>query len=422
MRSVFVRTWVALAAAVLAVGVATGAWSVAIRDPQDPVRRLLAEGPPTVEDAFATGSSEPEALGRVERALGVEARLDVDPPVPPPARRRLAEGYPVPLPPGGPPGVWVPVGDGRLVRLVAPPPRPPPLPLLVAALVGGMGLAAAWQLRPLDRALARLSAAAERMGTGDLDVRVGLAGDGPAELLGRRFDEMAERIGALLRGRTELLLAVSHELRTPLQRLRLATELLGDDRGTAAERRALAERVERDLDELDALVDELLVYGRLQTTAPAREPVDLDAALAAAADRARDAGATDVRVEGGPPRCLGDGVELRRALGNLAENAARYGRGRVVLTARADGRDLALLVDDDGPGVPPADRERVLEPFVRLDAARTTHRGGVGLGLAIAARVAAAHGGALVVEEAPGLGGARFRLALPGALTNADAG
>lgn len=412
MRSVFGRTWLALLVAVGVSLLALHLWGTALRDPQDPVRRLLSDGPPLVATAFEGEPDDAARLRRVEEGLFVHARFG-DPLVPPPARQRLRDGFPVPMGPGGPPGVWIPTPDGRVLGLTAPPPGPPPLVLLLAAVTLGSGLAAAWQLRPVDRALERLSAAAERMGRGDLDVRTGLTGEGPAERLGRRFDEMAARLSALIAGRTELLQAVSHELRTPLQRLRMATELLTDERADAAERRALADRVERDLDELDALVAELLAWGRSDAGPLRPERVAVDEVLAEAAQRARGAGATDVAVAASGLWIRADATVARRAVGNLAENAARHGRGRVRLAARAAGAQVEVLVDDDGPGVPAADRDRVFEPFVRLDPARGG--GGTGLGLAIVARAAAAHGGRVAVEEGGALGGARFCLALPAA-------
>jgi signal transduction histidine kinase len=113
-------------------------------------------------------------------------------------------------------------------------------------------------------------------------------------------------------------------------------------------------------------------------------------------------------------RVLGDASTLSRALRNIGENAARHARSRVAFTLTDRAGSAALTIDDDGPGIPEASRERVLERFVRLDDARTRDDGGSGLGLAIVADVVAAHGGTVAITESP-LGGARVEIALPSA-------
>lgn len=220
--------------------------------------------------------------------------------------------------------------------------------------------------------------------------------------------------GELLADREELLLAVSHELRTPLMRLRFATEVLMDEDDAAA-RQEQAERVQRDIDELDELVEDLLAWGRLDAEAVrSDERVDVRKELARLAERAsrsRDGVVAEV-AEVQVTRLAADRRLLRRAVGNLVSNAVRYGEGRVELSALAGGGQLRLRVDDDGPGIPPDQRARVMEPFVRMEASRSVEFGGTGLGLALVHRIATAHGGSLELGTAE-LGGLRAEVVLP---------
>jgi signal transduction histidine kinase len=307
-------------------------------------------------------------------------------------------------------------------------------PLLVVALVMAVVAVATRPLtRRLTRPLERLTAAARRLGSGDLEARVPAstvrprwwrrphAADEIAELT-TAFNDMAERVQRLVRGEKELLANVSHELRSPLARLRMALALLprdGADEGRLIE-------AERDLAELARLIDDVLATARLGTTGlPARlAEVDVRALLAGVAEQAqRDpAGArTTVRVVGGPPLTIvADEALLRRALWNLVENAAKYGAPPVTLSATRQGERVVLAVDDEGPGIPPEARGRVLEPFFRLDPARTPGGAtatGFGLGLTFARRVAEVHGGAIEIGAASLTagreGGCRVALSMP---------
>jgi two-component system OmpR family sensor kinase len=224
-----------------------------------------------------------------------------------------------------------------------------------------------------------------------------------------------------VRGQKELLANVSHELRSPLARLRLALALLPRDGPTEAR---LAD-AERDLAELDGLIDDVLATARLEATGlPTRlAEVDVGALLAGLAERARHDPAVAgqaVRVSEGPPLMLvADEALLRRALWNLVENAAKYGAPPITLAAARDGDRVALSVADEGPGIAPQARERVLDPFYRLDTARTpggTAPAGVGLGLTFAQRVAEVHGGTIAVGAASTEGperGCRVTIWLP---------
>jgi len=204
----------------------------------------------------------------------------------------------------------------------------------------------------------------------------------------------------------------SHELRSPLATIRAAHEIATlhpDSRDwTATSRDVLAE-----LDRLDHLVADLLVLARVDEHGLSRRTVDVDLEdlLNDEADRLRKLGKITVTVAAPPVRIQGDPVQLARALRNLADNAARHAESHIDLRLQTVGENATVEVEDDGPGIPEADRERVFERFVRLDQSRTRTSGGSGLGLAIAREITTAHGGSLNVEA--GARGARLVLRLP---------
>jgi signal transduction histidine kinase len=310
----------------------------------------------------------------------------------------------------------------------------PGLAVIVVLVI--VALAAAPLARRIARPVERLTEGARRLGRGELAYRVpehpprGLVRRRrrhPSELaeLTRAFNDMAERVERLVAGQKELLANVSHELRSPLARIRVALALLPREGDT--ERRL--RDVETDLADLDRLIDEVLTAARLDATSVPlqRSEVDVGRLLAEVAERAGQDPATagtTVRVAAGPaPALVADASLLKRALGNLVENAVKYGAPPVTLAARQEGGGVALSVSDEGPGIPAAERERVLAPFHRLDTARTPSAAGepargFGLGLTIARRVAEVHGGTITVEPAAVIEGrergCRVTLWLPG--------
>lgn len=281
--------------------------------------------------------------------------------------------------------------------------------LLVAALV-----AIALSSVPLARSIAapveQLTRAAQALGAGDLSTRARVRARGEVGELARAFDEMAERIEAQVRAEKELLANVSHEVRTPLARIRVALELAAEGDLDRA-RRYLGE-IGADLDELDRLVSDVLSAARLDLAAHggsgdgpiARAPVDLRAVVADAARRFAERWpartlAVDVAAE--LPAVAGDAALLRRLLDNLLDNAAKYSQAPapVRLAARAAPGAAALEVRDEGIGIAPEDLPRLFTPFFRTDRSRARQSGGFGLGLALARRIAQAHGGEIEVES-----------------------
>jgi signal transduction histidine kinase len=201
----------------------------------------------------------------------------------------------------------------------------------------------------------------------------------------------------------------SHELRSPVATIRQHAEVaLAHPELTGVT--ALARDVLAEDLRVQHLVEDLLLLSRVDehSLRLRRSPVDLDDLVFAEAARLRAAQARGVSAG----RVLGNAGALRRVLRNLGENAARHARSRIAFTLADTGSEVVLTVDDDGPGIPAAERARVLERFIRLDDARDRDSGGSGLGLAIVAELVTAHGGTLRIEDAPG-GGARLRLTFP---------
>lgn len=255
------------------------------------------------------------------------------------------------------------------------------------------------QLRPITR----LAEAAEAFGRGRT-VPYKPAGAVEVRAAGRAFLDMRARIERHIEQRTMMLSGISHDLRTPLTRLKLGLSMLEEE-----DRAPLA----RDVEDMERLVDEFLSFARGEAGPGESETVDpLDLLRGVVEDAAR--GGADVRLvatEGGGQMDLRP-LAVRRALENLIANAVRYGT-RAEVSARLGAQTLRITVEDDGPGIPPEERAHALKPFARLDPARNQDRGtGVGLGLAIAADVARAHGGALTLGESARLGGLEAELTL----------
>lgn len=257
--------------------------------------------------------------------------------------------------------------------------------------------------RRLSAPLARLADAADRFGRGLPAGELPRGGAREIATIAEQFARMLERISRFVAERTSMLAAVSHDLRTPLTRMRLRVERVGDPELCAA--------LSRDLDALEAIARETLEFARVEGEASPADRVDLASLLQTSVDAHADLGAAVVYE--GPPRLtvLGRAGALRRAADNLIDNALRYGtRARVRLVE--DEAEIRIEIDDDGPGIPDSERERVFEPFVRLEASRNRDSGGTGLGLTIARNLVRGHGGDVVLGNRPG-GGLRATIHLP---------
>ncbi|NWB96300.1 HAMP domain-containing protein [Pseudomonas gingeri] len=286
--------------------------------------------------------------------------------------------------------------------------------LIVAALLACL----LFWLRPHWRDLERLKQTARRLGQGQLSERTNISPRSNIGELAAVFDTMADDIESLLNQQRDLLNAVSHELRTPLTRLDFGLALALSEELPPAPRERLQGLVAH-IRELDELVLELLSYSRLQNPAhlPERVMVSLDEfvdSILGSFDEELEAPDTvlDVLMHGSLDRFALDPRLTARAVQNLLRNAMRYCERRIQIGVRVNPEGCELWVDDDGIGIPEADRERIFEPFYRLDRSRDRATGGFGLGLAISRRALEAQGGTLTAEQSP-LGGARFRLWLP---------
>ncbi|MSO75151.1 MAG: HAMP domain-containing protein [Alphaproteobacteria bacterium] len=259
------------------------------------------------------------------------------------------------------------------------------------------------QLSPISR----LARAAEAFGKGRPIGWLKPSGATEVRQATAAFLEMQERITRQITQRTEMLAGVSHDLRAPLTRMRLELALLasGDGRSETDIR-----ELEADVVEMERMIEEYLAFARGQG-GEAPVETDLAALLDDIVSAASRRGAT-VTLETERPLAvtLRPGA-IKRCITNLIDNAIRYGSG-VRVAALRHNTAIEIAVEDNGPGIPLADREKVFRPFVRLDAARNPNRGGAGLGLTIARDIARGHGGEVTLSEAAG-GGVRVVLRLP---------
>ena len=262
-------------------------------------------------------------------------------------------------------------------------------------------------IRRLTQRLEALQRSVQRFGEGDLSVRVPAQGHDEVAHLARQFNAAAERVEALVKAHKSLLANASHELRSPLARIRMGLELMGAQPPSAA----LREELQRNIAELDQLVEEILLASRLdvrEADVGSSEPVDLVGL--AAEECARSGAELEVQADGLEVQAVAR--LLRRALRNLLENARRYSHGPVSVTLVRHAGMAEVRVCDQGPGVPAALRERIFEPFYRLPGA-SERAGGVGLGLALVRSIAGRHQGTVHCEDNPRGPGACFVLRLP---------
>ncbi len=297
---------------------------------------------------------------------------------------------------------------------------PPEMLLITAVLVLTFsGLFIYLLVRQLERRLLGLEMAASRITRGNLDARVSARTNDSVGRLGRTFNDMASHLQRLMRLQREMIGAVSHELRTPVARLRFGLEMV-ETAATDEARNRYLQGMDSDLSELDKLVDEILTYARLEQGAPSltMEPTDVPAIVNRVVEELSRLG-LDVSLThldqsiGRAARVEAEPRFLHRAITNLVTNAMRHAAGRVQITTRIVSDECMVLVEDDGPGIPEALRERIFTPFLRLDDSRTRASGGYGLGLAIVRRVIYWHGGQARATESTALGGAAFVLAWP---------
>jgi signal transduction histidine kinase len=376
------------------------------------------------------------------------ARADIPPPPPAEDGLEARDHRPAPAglqPPHGPfpehdgfahPGLrglrheaFAPGGPGAFDGH-GPPRGPPParlwpapslLPIIIACALLGAAVISFLFARSLARPLARMAAAAQAFGSGDLTARAGVRRDDELGAVAQTFDLMAERVNGLLRAQREFLANVSHELRTPLARIRVALDIAAE--GDMDSARQCLREIAQDWGDLDRLVEDVLTVARFdlgQDRAVAAmtlryEAIDPDklANRAAAAFRSVHARHTLELDAAGAPMLYGDGAMLRRVVDNLLNNAAKYSEPGTTIRLSIAQRDdhIEFTVADRGIGIDAADMPRLFEPFFRSDKSRARKTGGVGLGLALAKRIVEAHHGHIDVHSQIGVGTTvRFRV------------
>ncbi|MDR3412634.1 MAG: ATP-binding protein [Formivibrio sp.] len=282
-----------------------------------------------------------------------------------------------------------------------------------------LGIPAWLWLRPLWRDLLVLTRQGRRLGEGDFTARVALEENSALALLGGAFNRMAHDVEELTSSRRAMIDAVSHDLRTPLARLRYRLEAIKAGANIVP---AIA-AIERDITSIDQLIEEWLTMSSLDKPEMQMERLPLE--IVPWLERL----VAEYSFEGGPVEVINqtavpspvvevDSYYLGRVIGNLLNNALRYGGKRVRLTLLWVENVATLHIDDDGPGIPESERARLLLPFERLEASRNRSTGGFGLGLAIVAMVLRAHGGNVAIDASP-WGGARVTLAWPTPLRDA---
>jgi two-component system OmpR family sensor kinase len=384
-RHLYVRIWLAVLAGVAVVTLAAGwAWQIADEQRSAPLPRevVLRDSQDRV-----IGTGQSLRTNRPGEALEFTVTLKD-------GQSFQMQFGPRPDRPGGPPP-WVRPQTGFFW------------------LLGLVGLAVAIGLFPIVRRLTQrletLQRGVQRWGEGDLSTRVPEEGQDEVADLSKRFNAAAARVETLVRSHKSLLANASHELRSPLTRIRMGLELMGDKPSPGAR-----DEISRNIGELDQLIDEILLSSRLDASEADMGTVEsVDLLGLAAEECARTTAELDL-IEGTDSAALQvQGVPrlLRRAIRNLLENARRYGAGEIELQLAVQDGMASVRVNDRGPGVPAALRDRIFEPFYRLPGA-SERDGGVGLGLALVKSIVERHGGSVRCEDRPG-GGASFVIALP---------
>ncbi|MET7902622.1 HAMP domain-containing sensor histidine kinase [Streptomyces sp. NPDC005355] len=364
-----------------------------------------AELPESAEAAASTGTAG--TAGTAESADPPKVAGARPPDGAAPAATPADDGYSVKVDPST---TALDNATGLLLREVAP--AAAGLVLFVAAL---SWLLVGRALRPVAAIQREVTEITER----DLHRRVPVpTARDEISRLARTMNATLDRLQRAMTRQRQFVADASHELRSPIAAVRAQLELaLAHPSRTdwpTAVHKAL-----RDTERLQSVASDLLLLARLDAQeAPPRSPVDLAALMAEEIRRhpgtvtAGPGGAGGAGGDGRDAVVTGSRVQLSRLLTNLTDNARRHARATVSVTVGVHDDTVELTVDDDGPGIPECDRERVFERFTRLDHARARQDGGTGLGLAIANDIAHAHGGTLTVHTSP-WGGARLRLCLP---------
>ena len=273
-------------------------------------------------------------------------------------------------------------------------------------------------LVPMQRKLREVSYALNKMKTGNMSLRLPVEGSDEMATLASSYNNMSDHIQRLIEAQRELMRAVSHELRTPVARIRFAVEMMADE-DDYDYRLQQVEQIDKDIEALNTLIDEIMTYAKLEQGMPSIEFEDIDLfevldQVAVETDALKTGKEVEVLPMPVPVTVEAERRYLHRVVQNLVGNAVRYCEQKILISGGLDAKGMAYIcVEDDGPGIPEADRARIFEAFARMDDSRTRASGGYGLGLSIVSRIAYWFGGEIQVDQSPTLGGARFIMIWP---------
>ena len=273
-------------------------------------------------------------------------------------------------------------------------------------------------LVPMQRKLREVNYGLNRMKAGDMTLRLPVDGTDEMASLANSYNSMSDHIQRLIEAQRELMRAVSHELRTPVARIRFGMEMLAEE-DDYEYRLQQVDMIDKDIEALNTLIDEIMTYAKLEQGTPSLDIENI--VLFEVLDQVvveTEALKTQKEIHlNAPPLTLTVEAErryLHRVVQNLVGNAVRYGDHQVLVSGGINDSGMAYVcVEDDGPGIPEDERERVFEAFARLDDSRTRASGGYGLGLSIVSRIAYWFGGSVKVDQSPSLGGGRFTMTWP---------
>jgi signal transduction histidine kinase len=395
MKRLYHQVYLTVIASLLMVVLAAGAlWRFAPNDsPADQAFEIAGELLAAhVAPVHAEQQAQQQAIERLHTRFGIDLAL-FD------SRRRplAAAGNRVPTPParregggwiyggGGGPAWAIRLPDERWI--VAKPPARPRRPVVgIIAFLGVIALVVALcsypLVRRLTRRLERLQTGVESFGAGELSARVKGEGKDEVARLARSFNGAAARVEDLVSAHKMLLANTSHELRTPLSRIRLGIELMRD---AADPTRKAA--LEKDIAELDSLIEQVLLSSRLEAIRTLEAPEDIDLLALSAEEAARY---EHCSVTGRAAVVIGNRALLQRMIRNLLDNAERHGAPPIEVEVSREGDKATLSVTDHGHGVDPCERERIFTPFYRIGGRKAP---GAGLGLALVRQIARQHGG-----------------------------
>jgi two-component system sensor kinase ParS len=260
----------------------------------------------------------------------------------------------------------------------------------------------------LNRAIAQTAKATQKIACGDLSARVEVLDNDPTQYLSLSFNQMADRIESLIKNQRHLFQAVSHELRTPLSRIAFHLEMISEET-QQHQRNQLVAEIANDIDELDNLVKELLLYSKFSSHPIKLEvqPIQVPDALNRIIANQKTTHKRIIDIVTGTKEnieVMAQPFYFKLAIQNLVSNAVRYAFQRVWICYDRSINGVRIEVCDDGPGIPLEKRHSVFEPFARLDDSRDRKTGGVGLGLAIVNRILERHGGTVSITDNDGHG------------------